>query len=251
MRYELYSGAGNTFAILEEPISSREAVLICETSGVDGVIFSENGLRMRIFNRDGSEAEMCGNGLRCFIKFLMEHNIDRECYTIETQAGTHKAWTHGKSVCVEFPSPKDFLWNLSIGPYTVHHLNTGVPHAVLFVDSIDAIDLMGIAPPIRRHPLFPEGTNVNFVDPETLRMRTYERGVERETLACGTGAVASALAAAKVFSLPSPLEMEVRSKEKLKISFTPDWSHVTMEGPANRIGEGTLELKEESRILST
>lgn len=242
MRYTLYSGAGNTFALLEEPVSSEEAVLLCEACGADGAIFSENGFRMRIFNRDGSEAEMCGNGLRCFIRFLMERNIHREYYTIETLAGTHKAWAEGSCICAELPPPKDFHWNLRIGSHTVHHLNTGVPHAVLFVDSVEDLDLQEIAPPIRRHPLFSEGANVNFVEPETLRMRTFERGVEGETLACGTGAVASALAAAKIFSLSSPLNMEVRSGEKLKISFTPDWKNITMEGSADKIGEGSFCL---------
>jgi diaminopimelate epimerase len=251
MNYTLYSGAGNTFALLEEPLLSDEAVRICEECDVDGVIFSENTYRMRIFNRDGSEAEMCGNGLRCFVKFLMEKKIHQDFYFIETLAGVHKAWVNGSQVCVEFPPPKDLKWNLKIGAHTLHHLNTGVPHAVIFVDSIEAIDLPEIAPPIRHNPLFPEGVNVNFVEALSLRMRTYERGVERETLACGTGAVASALAASKIFSLSSPLTMEVGSGEKLKISFPPDWGYAALEGPANRIGEGTFRLKEQSRIISS
>ncbi len=267
MKYYLYSGAGNTFALTEKPIDSRQAARLCKTCDVDGVIFSDdplpfsdsdesaqqvkNAFRMRVFNRDGTEAEMCGNGLRCFIKFLMEQNIHQECYTVETRAGTHKAWANGSRICAQFPPPWDYRWNLSIGSHTLHYLNTGVPHAVLFVDSVDAVDLLEIAQPIRHHALFPEGTNVNIVEPETLRMRTYERGVEGETLACGTGAVASALAAAKVFALPSPLNMEVRSGEKLKISFSPDWKSVTLEGPAHRIGEGFFRLKQQSLILSS
>jgi len=250
MRYALYSGAGNTFALIEEPISSQNAILLCEACDVDGVIFSEDVFRMRIFNRDGSEAEMCGNGLRCFIKFLMEQNIHRDYYTIETLAGSHTAWANGNQICVQLPPPQDIRWNLSIETYTLHHLNTGVPHAVLFVESVDKVDLMELGPKIRHHPLFPEGANVNVVEPHSLRMRTYERGVEAETLACGTGATASALAAAKVFNLPSSLNMKVQSGEKLKISFTPDWKTITMEGPAKQVGEGTFCLKDKSPILS-
>ncbi len=235
MRYSLYSGAGNTFAITDEPISPENVAILCEEHAIDGVIFGEDVFRMRIFNRDGSEAEMCGNGLRCFVKNLIEQNIHQERYEIETLAGTHIAWANGDQICVKLPPPQDFRWNLSIPPYHLHHLNTGVPHAVLFVESVDEIDLTQLGPSIRYHSLFPEGVNVNVVDPISLQMRTYERGVEAETLACGTGAVASALALAKQFGLPSPISMEVKSGEKLNISFTSDWQTIIMEGPANRV----------------
>ena len=238
MRYVLYSGAGNTFALTEKPLSSEEARLLCEATDVDGVIFPENTFRMRTFNRDGSEAEMCGNGLRCFIKFLIELGVEQGRYTIDTLAGTHTAWVKGDQICVKLPPPRDIRWDLKIESYTLHHLNTGVPHAVLFVDDVEAVNLMELGAKIRHNSLFPEGTNVNFVESDTLRMRTYERGVERETLACGTGATASALTAAHVLSRPTPVIMEMQSEAKLKISFTSDWQEVVMEGPAERVGEG-------------
>lgn len=250
MRYILYSGAGNTFAIVEQPISSREATLLCEACQADGVIFPQNVFQMRIFNRDGSEAEMCGNGLRCFVKFLIERNILREHYTIDTLAGPHKAWADEDQICVQFPPAHVVQWNVQIGSFTVHYLNTGVPHAVLFVESIDEVDVRGIGATIRYHGSFPEGVNVDFVDPVSLRVRTYERGVERETLACGTGVVASALVVSKLFHLPSPLSMQVQSGDYLNVSFTPDWENLILKGPARRIGEGSFCLKDKSLILS-
>ncbi len=249
MKVYIYSGAGNTFALTEEPLSSQEVKELAESCCVDGVIFPENTFRMRIFNKDGSEAEMCGNGLRCFVKFLKEKNIHRERYCIETLAGPHIAWIEAERVCVEFPSVKECRWNLKIEDYTVHHLNTGVPHAVIFVDSVDEIDPQKLAPLIRHHPLFPEGTNVDFVQIAPFRIRTYERGVEGETLACGTGVMASALAASKIYSLSSPISVQVQSGETLTVSFTSNWERVTMEGPAHRLGEGSFSLKTESPIL--
>lgn len=240
MKYSLYSGAGNTFALLEEPISSQQATLLCAVCQVDGVIFPEQTFRMRIFNRDGSEAEMCGNGLRTFVQFLIDQNIKRDIYKIETLAGTHTAWLEGKQIYVKFPSPTDMRWDLSLEGLTVHYLNTGVPHAVIFVDAVDHIDLEELGPKIRYHPLFPKGTNVDIVQLSPLRLRTYERGVEKETLACGTGAVASALAVSKLYNFPSPIEVSVQSGDQLKISFTDDWKSVTMTGPVVRFGEGTF-----------
>ncbi|MCH9627691.1 MAG: Diaminopimelate epimerase [Chlamydiales bacterium] len=175
---------------------------------------------------------MCGNGLRCFIRYLIDRAIIREKYTIETVAGTHTAWAEGPNIAIQLPPPHDIRWNLAIENYMVHHLNTGVPHAVLFVDSVHDVDLNQVGPLIRHHPLFPHGTNLNLVQLHPLRMRTYERGVEQETLACGTGAVASALAAAHLFALPSPLSIGVQSGDHLKISFSPDWKAVVQEGPA-------------------
>lgn len=236
MNGALYSGAGNTFALLDAPLSASRIPALCQQTDVDGVIFSENTFRMRIFNRDGSEAEMCGNGLRCFVRYLIDHAIMREKYTIETLAGTHTAWANGQDIAIQLPSPCDIRWNLTLENYTLHHLNTGVPHAVLFVEDVDEYDLNQLGPLIRHHPLFPAGTNLDLVQLHPLRMRTYERGVERETLACGTGAVASALAAAHLFSLPSPVSIRVQSGDHLKISFTPDWKTVIQEGPARRTG---------------
>ena len=236
MNSTLYSGAGNTFALLDAPVEGAQAVQLCEKHDVDGVIFEDPPFYMRTFNRDGSEAEMCGNGLRCFVKYLADKGIQRDRYEIETLAGTQIAWIEGENVCVQLPLPTEAKWHLEIAERTFHHLNTGVPHALTFVDSVDSVDLLALAPEVRFHPFFPKGTNVNVVElGAPLRMRTYERGVERETLACGTGAIACALVASKLYALPSPIMVQVRSGEHLKISFTEDWSTLTMEGPAHKI----------------
>lgn len=250
MRYVLYSGAGNTFAFVDDPLSPEGVIALCEHADVDGVIFSERVFRMRIFNRDGSEAEMCGNGLRCFIKFLIEEKkVIKKRYPIETLGGLHTAWVNGENICVELPPPKEVRWNLQSGGYRLHHLNTGVPHAVLFVDSVEKIDLSMLGPLIRHDSLFPKGVNVNIVQLNPFRIRTFERGVERETLACGTGATASALAAAHLYALPSPIKIRVQSGDHLTLSFTPDWQSLNMEGPATRLREGYFSLKPQSPIL--
>jgi len=247
MNYFLYSGAGNTFALTEDPLSASDAKRLCEDCDVDGVIFktssSSEEIPMHILNRDGSEAEMCGNGLRCFIKFLIQQNISRDVYHIQTLAGMHKAWINGENVCVQCPPPKDFRWNLTLESCTVHALNTGVPHAVIFVDSVEEIDLQHLGPKIRYHSFFPKGTNVNVVqklNQSSIRIRTYERGVEAETLACGTGTVAAALAAAHELHIASPLTVHVQSGECVLITFSPDWKTIVMEGPAQYVGKGVF-----------
>ncbi|MEZ5315020.1 MAG: diaminopimelate epimerase [Chlamydiales bacterium] len=243
MKYTLYSGAGNTFVLLDHPVSSHEAILLCQACNVDGAIFGEERFRMRIFNRDGSEAEMCGNGLRCFIKFLSEKNIYQKSYTINTKGGIYKGWLRGNLVSVQFPFPQNMIWDLKIASHTIHCLNTGVPHVVIFMDSIDRVNIQEIVSLICSQPIFCEGVNVNLVEPKTLRIRTYERGIDGETLACGTGAVAAALAAAKLFSLTSPLKIKVQSGEILKVSFTNDWRQIILEGSAIKFGSGTFSLK--------
>jgi diaminopimelate epimerase len=174
---------------------------------------------------------MCGNGLRCVIHFLRELGVIRTIYHIETLAGRHKGWFVGEEVCVQFPPPSHLHLHRAVD---LHFLNTGVPHAVLFVPHLEQIDVALEGRKWRSSPLFaPAGANIDFAtlqDDGSLAIRTYERGVEAETLACGTGAVAAALIAHKIYTLPSPIDVWVHSGERLKISFTPDWSEVTLQG---------------------
>lgn len=229
MSNSVYSGAGNTFVIRPEPVTAEEASKLAQEFDVDGVIFPENTFFMRIFNRDGSEAEMCGNGLRCFVKFLREQGVIQERYTIETVAGTHTAWPMGDNICAELPPPSP----IETIAENLYAINTGVPHLVTFVKDVDTIDLEEIGPALRHHPHFENGCNVNIVQLNPFKIRTYERGVERETQACGTGATACALVAAHVHALPSPISVGVASGDLLKIGF--DSGKVTMEGPAEQI----------------
>lgn len=236
-----YSGAGNTFFLFDNRGKKSAAErLLPEIGNADGLICVESAPNadalMRIFNRDGSEAEMCGNGLRCLIHFLKELGLQRDVYQIETLAGRHEGWLDSEGVCIRMPSPSQLKLNVEKG---IHFLNTGVPHAVLFEESIEDIpvDLRGRE--LRRSPLFaPAGANVNFAslrDGSSVTLRTFERGVEAETLACGTGAVATALIAHKIYGLPSPITVWVRSGDKLKITFNTEWSEITLQGPVKKL----------------
>ena len=219
-----YSGAGNTFILADNRegfFDVRQVPLVCQQYEVDGLIFVETAQDadafMRIYNRDGSEAEMCGNGLRCFIHFLKELGIERTVYEVETKAGRQRGWFSHEEICVQLSSPTHLSTHVTPN---CHFINTGVPHAVLFVGELEKIDVALEGKKIRHSPLFaPAGANVNFVTQRgngTLAIRTYERGVESETLACGTGATAAALVAHKLYDLPSPIDVYVRSGESLK-----------------------------------
>lgn len=251
-----YSGAGNTFLLIDNRSSAfdpQEAPSLCLQGQVDGIILWEASVSadafMRIFNPDGSEAEMCGNGLRCFIRFLKECGMDKSRYTIDTLAGIQEGWIAEDAVSVLFATPTHLKLDL---PYDLYFLNTGVPHAVLFVDTVESIDVDNIGRALRCSPLFaPAGANINFVCKEqdgSLSVRTYERGVEAETPACGTGAVASALIAHKVLDCPSPLQVRVQSGKMLIVSFNHDWSEVILQGPVTR--EGSFELNRELLIMA-
>ncbi len=154
---------------------------------------------------------------------------------------------------VSLTKPKELKLNeqvaLSAGTQTVHSLNTGVPHAVLFVPDADQAMVQELGQEIRRHPHFaPKGTNVNFVQPlgpGSIRVRTYERGVEGETLACGTGLTASALITAKLHKFSSPVKVQVQGGDELEVSFKQDngdFTDVRLSGPADFVFEGKIEL---------
>ncbi|NGX61919.1 MAG: Diaminopimelate epimerase [Chlamydiae bacterium] len=256
--YTLYSGAGNTFALLDARTNlfpHEEIPSLCKKCKIDGVLLLEKGektpYQMSTFNKDGSRADMCGNGLRTMVAFLEELGEKEAKYAIETPAGIYHGWKRGEEICIQLPSPKVCKWDLTISlaetPLTIHLLHTGVPHAVCFVDKIEEIDVEKRGKELRFHPKFgPSGTNVTFVSKNPARIRTYERGVEGETQACGTGAVAAALALAKCHDTFSPISIEVASGDILKVSFTPDWSRITLQGPVEKIGGGqysTVALK--------
>ena len=216
--------------------------------GADGLITVEESRRAnlawRFHNADGSPAEMCGNGMRCFARFVYEEGLVPEKFTVETGAGIIEAEVKGKRVKVGLTEPKDWKFNLKVEGLTVHFVNTGVPHAVIFVDRIDAVNVKEVGRKIRYHETFqPAGTNVNFVEVRLnnqIVVRTYERGVEDETLACGTGSVASALVAAKLYGLKSPVTVKVRSGEELKVYFSEDFKKVYLEGDTLWVYDGFL-----------
>ena len=267
MQFSKYEGCGNDFLIFDNRengfvVSKDQITYLCNRKmgiGADGVILLENSsqadFRMRIFNADGSEAEMCGNGIRCLFKFIQELGYSEESYLIETMEKDLRVSAQDGEVSVEMANPYDIRWNqhLLVGDtsYLVHSMNTGVPHAVIFSDCLQELDVNQLAPPIRCHASFqPKGSNVNFASIQTngiVKVRTFERGVEAETLACGTGATATAIIAARLYGLEQPIKVQTASDKILKVQFVEDNQQihqVTLAGPANFIFRGEITLEQ-------
>jgi len=264
------SGSGNDFVMIDNrngrlDVEPRTlAKRICPRGlsvGADGVILvepsSKADFRMRIFNADGSEAEMCGNGGRCVARFAEMLGIAGPRMAFETLAGIIRAEVHGTRVKLQISQPHDLRLRQSIEVdgvvHQLHSINTGVPHAVIFCSDLEEVAVRALGRQIRFHPAFqPAGTNVDFVaalNSKGLVIRTYERGVEDETLACGTGAVASALVAASLGLVSSPVQVRVRSGETLTVHFSgngPEFREVFFEGEVRLIYQG--ELMEEALL---
>ncbi len=267
--FSKYAGSGNDFICIDNragsvPVYSPAAFSrLCDRKrgiGADGLILLETSSRadykMRIFNADGGEAEMCGNGARCLYKFMHEIGLTQPIYFIETQKSMIRLRGEGSAVCVSMPEPCDarrpITLPLNDTPWVFHYINTGVPHVVCFVTNLQDNQWMDMAPQIRFHRHFqPAGVNVNFVEIDALQrlhIRTYERGVEAETLSCGTGATAAALIAAQCYGLSSPITLVPRSNENLKVHFqnSPEgFRLVELYGPAEWIFRGIATLHAE------
>ncbi len=259
------SGSGNDFVIIDNrrdlvprrkmPAFVKAACRRGLSVGADGVIFIQKSrradFRWHYFNADGGEAEMCGNGSRCAARFAVMHKIAPKRLAFETLAGLIHAEVGQKGVTVELPLPTglrlNFTIDLGVTSYQAHFLNTSVPHTVVFVDDVEAIDVHRAGEAIRYHRMFaPAGSNANFVTidgPHKLTIRTYERGVEGETLACGTGAVAAAVLAGLLGKVTSPVTLKTRGGPPLGVSFTLDGERatsVTLTGEARLVYEGAL-----------
>jgi len=196
---------------------------------------------------------MCGNGARCFARFVQRLTAVKEGFAFETGAGVITTSFQGNRVTVSLTQPKDLRLNqqvpFSVGGQAIHSINTGVPHAVLFVPDADRAMIQQLGPEIRRHPHFgPKGTNVNFVQrlaPNHIRVRTFERGVEGETLACGTGVTASALITARLHGFTSPVKVQVQGGDQLEVNFKEErgeFTDVHLTGPAEFVFEGRIEI---------
>ncbi|MBU2053368.1 MAG: diaminopimelate epimerase [Proteobacteria bacterium] len=259
------SGSGNDFILIDnrdgslavgDVVAFVKKVCARKVSvGADGLIIVEQSdrvdFRWRFFNADGSEVEMCGNGGRCAARFAFLKGIAGEKVSFETVAGIIDAEVRGDVVKLRLTDPRALVLDdrIRIKNETlfVHSINTGVPHVVHFVRDPDDFDVFGTGRAIRYHEHYrPAGTNANFAavaDMHTLRVRTYERGVEDETLACGTGSVASALIAARKGLVESPVDVRVQSGETLRIHFemTRDgFTKVYLEGKVRVIYQGLL-----------
>ena len=261
------NGAGNDFVLIDNRarkirLSRAQIVRLCDRHrgvGADGVILlvppasGKADWAWKFYNSDGSTGEMCGNGARCFSRFVQKLTGVRGGLTFETEAGIITASFQGERVTVGLTQPGDLRLNqqvtLSVGTKTIHSISTGVPHAVLFVPDTDLAPIQQLGPEIRRHPHFgPKGTNVNFAQrlgPNRIRVRTYERGVEGETLACGTGVTATALISARLHGFKSPVKVRVQGGEELEVSFKDkggEFSDVRLKGPAEFAFEGRIEI---------
>lgn len=263
------SGAGNDFVVVdnrvgEAPLSLEQIAGLCDRHfgvGGDGLLAveppqGEADFRMRYYNADGGEAEMCGNGARCFARFVrpfVNAADGNEAISFETPAGVIRAQFFGDEVEVNLTEPEDLRLNLEValaaGPGTVHHLNTGVPHAIQFVDDLETMDIRARGKELRSHEAFaPAGVNANFlqkVADDLYAIRTYERGVEDETLACGTGVTAAAIIAHLVDGATLPVKLRVRGGDVLAVNFVRDgdtFRDVTLRGPAEVSFTGEIDL---------
>jgi len=207
--------------------------------------------KWRFFNSDGSLAEMCGNAARCVARFAVLKGIAPSKMAFETLAGIIEGEVAGRQIKVLMVKPTGLRLNIDVPidgqVHQMHFINTGVPHAIRFVDQASSVPVKDLGKKVRFHSQFqPAGTNANFVqviDRKHINCRTYERGVEDETLACGTGAVASALIAAKKGFVDSPVEVRTSGGEALKIYFQAKgegFDRVFLEGDARVVYEGEL-----------
>jgi diaminopimelate epimerase len=263
--------SGNDFIVIDEwehvvipdDMKAQFASIYCDRKfgiGADGVIYvlksATSDLRMRLLKPDESEAEMCGNGIRCLAKFAYDAGYVRESCTVETiagQMGISMGYRDEDFLATVTMTPpqydrKDIPATGGTGDYEemiegfrVYAVNTGVPHAVILVDSVDLVDIAAIAPKIRNHATFPRGANVNFVEKSgenSIRIRTYERGAEEETLSCGTGATASAAIVHKLGRSGDVVDVETRGGP-LTIYLK---DAVRMEGPATTVFTGIISF---------
>ena len=258
-------GARNDFVLFDDrrgrfPVGDRAFIahVAARHSGVgaEGVILIQKSatadFRMRFFNPDGGEVEMCGNGARCVARLAFELGAARECMTIETKAGQLVAQVLPDGVQIRMTEPSGWKLDgsLELGGRFLSYgfVNTGVPHVVMRTGDLRDVNVCETGSAVRHHHAFaPAGTNVNFMEiaPDGgLTVRTYERGVENETLACGTGVTACGLIAAKHGWVTLPVEVRVASGDVLVVDgqLTDDGAYeVTLTGPTEHVFEGTIE----------
>jgi diaminopimelate epimerase len=260
-------GASNDFILADDrgltfPAKDKEwlARITARRTGVgsEGIILIQPSasvdFTMRFFNPDGSEVDMCGNGARCVARLAHDIGIAPARMRFETGAGVIEAEMVGDQVRLGMTLPKDWRLNkmldLPDGPRPYGFVNSGVPHVVVEAAPLDKADVARLGAAIRYHKDFaPKGTNANFVEvtgPRSLRIRTYERGVEAETLACGTGMVAAGLVSGRMGWVKPPVQITCASGDVLEVNYTltdDGATNVTLLGPAAYVFTGELEYK--------
>jgi diaminopimelate epimerase len=266
LKFVKMTGAGNDFVVADNRDGRFRAdpariARICDRRfgvGADGLLLVEPSQTadffMRYYNADGSEAEMCGNGARCIVRFFSERcSAAKRQLRFETRAGLIEATVNGERVRLNMSEPHDLRLHQTIqlksGICEYHFINTGVPHVVFFTDDVGRERVQDVGAEVRHHKDFaPSGTNVNWaqlLNSDAIRVRTYERGVEAETLACGTGVVASVIIAHLVRSVSLPVKVTVQSGRILEVNFAradERFRNVTLTGPAEYSFEGVLSL---------
>lgn len=256
-------GAGNDFIMVDErSLSARPALdqaaiaALCQRRtgiGADGLIVVGRDhtadLRMHYHNADGGRAAMCGNGARCTVAFAYRRGLSGSAGTLATDAGVLAFQVHGAAdIEVQLPPFRDLELNLDLAAGSApsaHACNTGVPHLVLPVADLGAIDVAARGPELRRHRRFgPQGVNVNWIspapEPGVWRLRTYERGVEAETLACGTGAAAAAVILVSLQQAVSPVAIRTSNGDLLRITVDLAGGRLALRGPAILTFEGEV-----------
>ena len=253
-------GSGNDFILVDDRTS---AFPVQDTAFISGLCDRRRGVgseglllvqpsvtadfRMRFFNPDGTEADMCGNGARCIARLALEIGAAPADMRIETAAGIVRAEILPPLVRLHLPPPKDWRLNLSLAwrdrKMSLHFVNSGVPHAVVPVEDLSVVDLPALGSAIRHHALFaPAGTNADFIQitgSDSLSIRTYERGVEAETLACGTGIAAAALVAEKLRLVRAPVRVTTAGGDILDVGLAP----FTLPGPAEHTVRGQIDYR--------
>ncbi len=257
-KFAKYSGSGNDFIIIDNrdsavKLSRSQISAMCARRtgiGADGLLLLNKcrayDFEMKYYNSDGGEADMCGNGGRSIALFAYNEGIvKKKNMVFKSRKGVHKASIKGKDIVklqIETPhSSKHLSIEALSEKLEGHFINTGVPHFVVFSRDIERIDVKELGRAVRNNKVFaPEGTNANFITIKDgiVHIRTYERGVEDETLACGTGSVAAGITAAMEAGLESPVKIKARSGELLTIYFDKDFQDVYLEGKVTPVYKG-------------
>ena len=263
--FSKYQAAGNDFIVIDDrnacfPVTDSLLIQkLCSRHfgvGADGLILlqssSSANFRMRIFNSDGLEAAMCGNGIRCLILYLKKIDCKGDIFLIETQRLVLSCSYNKGKVSVDLPCSSVLHWGVKliddVNQHELFVVDTGVPHAVIFIQRLEDCPVERLGRWIRFHSLFaPEGVNVNFIEvvPDgAIHIRTYERGIEGETLSCGTGAAASALVVLQKNGLEGPVRVVSKSGESLEflIKETLQGKKIEMRGFVTFVFEGRIEL---------
>jgi diaminopimelate epimerase len=247
--FRKYHGTGNDFILIDDrderfPILPEKIIKLCHPKygiGADGLILLRPSLkgdfRMRIFNRDGSEAEMCGNGLRCLVQCIHDLGIKKERFQIETAEKIYPCFIKKGAIFIEMGIP-----HILEERDSEVFLKVGVPHFVTFVEDLTQFDLEA------RRQFSDLGVNINYAKFEPLRvirMRTFERGVEEETYSCGTGATAAVMAAWMKFGLSGPVTVIFGSGEELQFEImlkNKTLQGITMSGKVGHVFEGKVRI---------